>query len=133
MGVSVDSSGAAVGLLNTQVYTEKERRESGGVFSKEGVELFFHLCDKQPLKSGSGLGARRQSQSGAGPSVFQKVGTPTVTWPQTLRHNSGYLDLHSLISHHFFFLRAHIFLSLLWTLNAYDDTTDTYNSVKGWL
>lgn len=82
MGVSVDSSGAAVGLLNTQVYTEKERRESGGVFSKEGVELFFHLCDKQPLKSGSGLGARRQSQSGAGPSVFQKVGRASNTYSE---------------------------------------------------
>ena len=62
MSVCVDSSGAAVGLLNTQVYTEKESRGNGGAFSKEGVELFFHLCDKQPLKSGSGLEARRQSQ-----------------------------------------------------------------------
>lgn len=41
---------------------------------------YFSICDKQPLKSGCGLGARRQSQLAAAPSVFQKVGRASNTY-----------------------------------------------------
>lgn len=43
---------------------------------------YFSICDKQSLKSGCGQGARRQSQSGAGPSVFQKVGKASSTYSE---------------------------------------------------